>query len=131
MLVTDERGTPEPERSVARVTVTTDAGLLPVVVDFVRRVARRLGLTNRAAEHLDLAVQTVCRNVIRPMLRAGVDAGPAALKAAAGGGDRRQPAVVGDLGPERPQGRDQGPDRPAEQGRPSGDDGSGRGEGGP
>jgi anti-sigma regulatory factor (Ser/Thr protein kinase)/GNAT superfamily N-acetyltransferase len=64
LLVTDERGTPEPERSVARVTVTTDAGLLPVVADFVRRVAHRLGLRNRAAEHLDLAVQTVCRNVI-------------------------------------------------------------------
>jgi anti-sigma regulatory factor (Ser/Thr protein kinase)/GNAT superfamily N-acetyltransferase len=58
----DERGTPE--RAVARVTVTTDAGLLPVVVDFVRRVAHRLGLRDRAAERLDLAVETVCRNVI-------------------------------------------------------------------
>src|SRR5918994_2515031 len=53
-----------PERSVARVTVTTDAELLPVVVDFVRRVARQLWLRNRAAEQLDRAVETVCRNVI-------------------------------------------------------------------
>jgi anti-sigma regulatory factor (Ser/Thr protein kinase) len=61
-LVTDECGTPE--RPVARVTVTTDAELLPVVVDFVRRVAHRLGLGDRTAEHLDLTVETVCRNVI-------------------------------------------------------------------
>ena len=60
--MTDESGMPE--RSVARVTVTTDAELLPVVVDFVRRVARRLGLRDRAAERLDHAVETVCRNVI-------------------------------------------------------------------
>ena len=60
--MTDESGMPE--RSVARVTVTTDAELLPVVVDFVRRVACRLGLRDRAAERLDLAVETVCRNVI-------------------------------------------------------------------
>lgn len=60
--MTDESGVPE--RSVARVTVTTDAELLPVVVDFVRRVAHRLGLRDRAAERLDLAVETVCRNVI-------------------------------------------------------------------
>src|SRR5918994_478335 len=53
-----------PERSVARVTVTTDAELLPVVVDFVRRVARQLWLRDRAAERLDHAVETVCRNVI-------------------------------------------------------------------
>ena len=62
MSVTDERAAPE--RLVARVTVTIDAGLLPVVVDFVRRVAHRLGLRDRAAERLDRAVETVCRNVI-------------------------------------------------------------------
>jgi anti-sigma regulatory factor (Ser/Thr protein kinase) len=71
VLVTDERGKPEPERPVARVTVTTDAGLLPVVVDFVRRVAHRLGLRNRAAERLDVAVETVCRNVIEHAFEAG------------------------------------------------------------
>jgi anti-sigma regulatory factor (Ser/Thr protein kinase) len=62
--VTYDRGTPESERPVTRVTVTTGAELLPAVVDFVRQVARRLGLTPKAAEELDLAVETVCRNVI-------------------------------------------------------------------
>jgi anti-sigma regulatory factor (Ser/Thr protein kinase) len=62
--VTDERRTPEPGRSVARVTVTTDAELLPAVVDFVRQVAYRLGLGDKAAEQVDRAVETVCRNVI-------------------------------------------------------------------
>src|SRR5215218_4442160 len=33
-------------------------------MDFVRQVARRLGLRDKAAEHLDRAVETVCRNVI-------------------------------------------------------------------
>ncbi len=61
---TDDRGTPEPERPVARVTVTTGAELLPAVVDFVGQVARRLGLGDRATEQLDRAVETVCRNVI-------------------------------------------------------------------
>ena len=61
---TDDRGIQEPERSVARVTVTTDAELLPAVVDFVRQVAGRLGLGDRAAVQLDRAVETVCRNVI-------------------------------------------------------------------
>ena len=60
----DERGTPERERPIARVTVTTDAELLPTVVCFVRQVAHRIGLRNKAAEHLDEAVQTLCRNVI-------------------------------------------------------------------
>jgi anti-sigma regulatory factor (Ser/Thr protein kinase) len=62
--VTDEHGTPELERTVARVTVTTDAELLPAVVDFVRQVARRLGLRDKAAENLDQAIETVCRNII-------------------------------------------------------------------
>ena len=67
--MTDDHGTPGLERPVARVTVTTDAELLPAellpaVVDFVRQVARRLGLRDKAAEQLDRAVETVCRNVI-------------------------------------------------------------------
>jgi serine/threonine-protein kinase RsbW len=62
--VTDEHGAPELERSVARVEVPTDPELLPAVVDFVRRVAHRLGLWDKAAEHLELAVETVCRNVV-------------------------------------------------------------------
>ena len=69
--MTDEGGTLQPERAVARVTVTTDEELLPVVVDFVRRVAHRLGLRNRAAERLDLAVETVCRNVVEHAFEAG------------------------------------------------------------
>jgi serine/threonine-protein kinase RsbW len=62
--VSDDRGTPELERPVARVTVTTDAELLSAVVAFVRQVARRLGSGDKAAEQLDRAVETVCRNVI-------------------------------------------------------------------
>ena len=62
--MTDERGTREPERPVARVTVASDAELLPAAMDFVRQVAERLGLRDKAAEHLDRAVETVCRNVI-------------------------------------------------------------------
>jgi anti-sigma regulatory factor (Ser/Thr protein kinase) len=61
-LVTGVRGTPE--RAVVRVAVSTEAELLPAVVDFVRRVAQRLGLEGRAAEELNRAVETVCRNVI-------------------------------------------------------------------
>jgi serine/threonine-protein kinase RsbW len=61
---TDDRGTPEPERPVARVTVATDAELLPAVVDFVRQAARQLGLRDKGAGQLVRAVETVCRNVI-------------------------------------------------------------------
>jgi len=62
--VTDERGAPEVERAVVRLAVTTDAELLPAVVDFVRQMAQQLGLKDKAAEKLDQAVETVCRNVI-------------------------------------------------------------------
>ncbi|MFL5990683.1 MAG: ATP-binding protein, partial [Rubrobacteraceae bacterium] len=62
--MTDEQGTREPERPVARITVASDAELLPAAMDFVRQVAARLGLKDNAAEHLDRAVETVCRNVI-------------------------------------------------------------------
>jgi anti-sigma regulatory factor (Ser/Thr protein kinase)/GNAT superfamily N-acetyltransferase len=61
---TQEHDKPAPERSVARVEVTTDAELLPAVVDFVRQVSHRLGLKNKAAKHLDESVEAVCRNVI-------------------------------------------------------------------
>ena len=62
--MTDERGAPEVERAVVRLAVTTDAELLPTVVDFVRQIAQQLGLKDKAAEKLDQAVETVCRNVI-------------------------------------------------------------------
>jgi anti-sigma regulatory factor (Ser/Thr protein kinase) len=62
--VTDKHRTPDLERTVTRVEVTTDAELLPAVVDFVRQVAHRLDLRDRAAEHLDVAVEAVCRNVV-------------------------------------------------------------------
>jgi anti-sigma regulatory factor (Ser/Thr protein kinase) len=63
--VAGERGKPELlERPIARVTVTTDAELLPTVVCFVRQVAHRIGLRNKAAEQLDESVEAVCRNVI-------------------------------------------------------------------
>jgi anti-sigma regulatory factor (Ser/Thr protein kinase)/GNAT superfamily N-acetyltransferase len=62
--VADERRTPSLGRLVARVTVGTDADLLPAAVGFVWQVAHRFGLRNKAAEHLDRAVETVCRNAI-------------------------------------------------------------------
>jgi anti-sigma regulatory factor (Ser/Thr protein kinase) len=62
--VADARGTSARERPIARVTVTTDAELLPDVVRFVRRVAHRIGLSNKAVEHLDKSVEAICRNVI-------------------------------------------------------------------
>jgi anti-sigma regulatory factor (Ser/Thr protein kinase)/GNAT superfamily N-acetyltransferase len=62
--MTDEHGTSQLDKSVVAVTVVVDAELLPAVVDFVRRAANHLGLRDKAAEHLDRAVGTVCRNVI-------------------------------------------------------------------
>src|SRR5215212_11796035 len=62
--MTDEHGTSQLDKSVAAITVLVDAELLPAVVDFVRRAAHHLGLKDKAAEHLDRAVGTVCRNVI-------------------------------------------------------------------
>ena len=69
--MTAEQGTSEPERRVARVTVTTDAELLPAVADFVRRVTQRLGLGHKAAEQLDRAAATVCRNVVEHAFEPG------------------------------------------------------------
>ena len=51
-----------PEEPIARVTVSADAGFLPPVIEFVRQMTRRLGLSN--AEHMDQAVELVCMNVI-------------------------------------------------------------------
>jgi serine/threonine-protein kinase RsbW len=62
--VADERRTPALERLVARVTVMTDAELLPAAVDFVRQVARQLGLGDKATDRLNRSVETVCRNII-------------------------------------------------------------------
>src|SRR5918997_537145 len=62
--MTDEHGASKLDKSVAAVTALADAELLPAVVAFVRRVASQAGLRDRAAEHLDRAVETVCHNVI-------------------------------------------------------------------
>jgi anti-sigma regulatory factor (Ser/Thr protein kinase) len=62
--MTGEHGTSKFDKPVAAVTVLADAELLPAVVDFVRRTANQLGLRGKAAEHLDLVVERVCRNVI-------------------------------------------------------------------
>lgn len=53
-----------PEEQVARLTVAADAGLLPPVANLVGQIARRLGLADEAARHLEEAVGVVCRNVI-------------------------------------------------------------------
>ncbi len=55
---------PEPEEPVASATITADVELLPATVEFVCRVAHRLGLENGPAERLRKAVETVCKNVI-------------------------------------------------------------------
>src|SRR5215208_4669441 len=62
--MTAEHVTSNLDKPVAAVTVLADAELLPAVIDFVRRTANQLGLRGKAAEHLDLAVERVCRNVI-------------------------------------------------------------------
>src|ERR687885_1117664 len=62
--MTDEHETSKRDKPVAAVTVLADVELLPAVVDFVRRTANQLGLRDKAAEYLDQAVGTVCRNVI-------------------------------------------------------------------
>ncbi len=51
-----------PEEQVARLTVAADAGFLPPVIDFVERMARRLGLSDNG--NIDGAVELVCMNVI-------------------------------------------------------------------
>src|SRR5215211_8659608 len=63
-MMIDEPEAQRPEESVASVTVPADTGFLPPLVDFVRRTSHRLGLEDDAAEHLDRAVEAVCRNVI-------------------------------------------------------------------
>ena len=51
-----------PEESIARITVSADAGFLPPVIEFVKEMTRRLGLGD--AEPVDRAVELVCLNVI-------------------------------------------------------------------
>ncbi len=52
------------EEFIASVTVSSDTRFLPPVVSFVRSAAHELGLKGEVAEHLDRAVEMVCRNVI-------------------------------------------------------------------
>jgi hypothetical protein len=49
---------------IARVGVTADAGFLPPVIGFVRQMTGRLGLGEATTEHMERAVELVCRNVI-------------------------------------------------------------------
>jgi anti-sigma regulatory factor (Ser/Thr protein kinase) len=51
-----------PEESIARITVSADAGFLPPVIEFVKQMTRRLGLGD--AEPVDRAVEMICINVI-------------------------------------------------------------------
>jgi anti-sigma regulatory factor (Ser/Thr protein kinase) len=53
-----------PEAQIASVTISADAGFLPPVIHFVKQMSHRLGLGDAAAEHMDRAVELVCRNVI-------------------------------------------------------------------
>ena len=63
--MTYERGTPELERPVARLTVTTEAELLPAAVDFVRQGQRR----RRAFRgHLD-TTHALTESVLRSQLK--------------------------------------------------------------
>jgi len=51
-----------PEEPIARITISSDVGFLPPVVDFVKQMTRRLGLGD--TEPVDQAVELVCLNVI-------------------------------------------------------------------
>ena len=51
-----------PEDSIARVTISADAGFLPPVIEFVNEMTLRLGLGGAA--NVDRAVELVCMNVI-------------------------------------------------------------------
>ncbi|CAN5859238.1 hypothetical protein BH18ACT11_BH18ACT11_09730 [soil metagenome] len=51
-----------PEEQVVRVTVSTDAGLLPPVIEFVQQMTQRLGLGDIG--QIAGAVELVCMNVI-------------------------------------------------------------------
>lgn len=68
-----ENKTPSPDELIARVTVCADADFLPPVIDFVGHTANRLGLEKAAAEHLDRAVEVVCRNVVEHAFGPGDD----------------------------------------------------------
>ena len=54
-----------PEEPIARVTVSADTGFLPPVIQFVKHLSDLLGLGDAAAEHMDRAIELVCRNVIQ------------------------------------------------------------------
>ncbi|HEX2739193.1 MAG TPA: ATP-binding protein [Rubrobacter sp.] len=54
-----------PEEPIALVTVSADTGFLPPVIHFVKQMSDRLGLGDAAAEHMDRAIELVCRNVIQ------------------------------------------------------------------
>jgi len=60
----DENRPPALDESVARVTVATDTGLLPLVIDFAGRVTRRLGLEDESVGKFGRVIETVCGNVI-------------------------------------------------------------------
>src|SRR5918998_1775752 len=62
--MTDKHGSRKLENPVASVTFLAEPDFLPAVVDFVKRTAHQLGLTDTDAEHLGWATETVCRNVI-------------------------------------------------------------------
>jgi serine/threonine-protein kinase RsbW len=64
LFVKDGNETAKPERSIAHVASIADAEFLPPVTEFVRQTARRSGLQDKAAEHLKLAAEVVCRNVV-------------------------------------------------------------------
>jgi serine/threonine-protein kinase RsbW len=51
-----------PEDSIARVTISADAGFLPPVIEFANEMTLRLGLGGAA--NVDRAVELVCMNVI-------------------------------------------------------------------
>lgn len=57
-------GATDPEALVARITVRAEERYLPAVIGFVKESAGALGLRGEAAEHLDAALEVVCRNVI-------------------------------------------------------------------
>jgi Histidine kinase-like ATPase domain len=67
--MTESNEAPTPEQPIASVTVSTDAGFLPPVIHFVKQMSDQLGLND--AEHMDRAIELVCRNVIEHAFEPG------------------------------------------------------------
>jgi anti-sigma regulatory factor (Ser/Thr protein kinase) len=72
-LTTPDDPTQQPETPVVRVSISTDAELLPAVLEFVHDVAHGLGLEVEQAGRLRDATEPVCKNVLENAFEPGDD----------------------------------------------------------